>query len=98
MADLIGGNQGTLIVAAGTTILSNIPVTLKRVVLGGTFIGSVELYDSTTAAGTAAGNLMYTQGIPLLRQYDNVDIDVSTHKGLVAVATGTPSVGVYWNL
>jgi hypothetical protein len=84
------GAQGTLIQAAGTTILSDKMSTLKKIVFAGTFVGSVEFYDANTAAGTAAGNLMYNVGLPLLNQYKDIDLDTRFRTGIVCVATGTP--------
>lgn len=97
MADLIGGNQGTLIQEAGTTVLESLPITLKRINLLGTYVGSVELYDSATTGGTAAGNLIYNIGLPLLNQYQTIDIDQSLKRGLTVVATGTPTAQILWN-
>lgn len=98
MADLRPNNSGTLIQAAGTTVLSDLgPGNLMRVVLGGTFVGSIEFYDSRTAAGTAAGNLIYNLGLPLLNQYKNVELAFPFRMGLTAVATGTPILGVIWS-
>lgn len=98
MADLRPNNSGTFIQAAGTTVLSDLgPGNLMRVVLGGTYVGSVEFYDSRTAAGTAAGNLIFNLALPLLNQYKNVDLAFPFKSGLTAVATGTPTLAVVWS-
>ncbi len=78
--------------AKGTTVVSDIPVNFHRVIVNGTFVGSVEFYDTTTAAGTAAGNLLYNLGIPATNINKSYDLDVKTKTGLVVVATGTPLV------
>ncbi len=88
---------GTLIVAAGTTVLESQPGYLERVILLGTYVGSVEFYDSSTAAGTAAGNLMGTVGLPLLNQYKHLDMSFPFKKGLTVVATCTAIAGVVWS-
>lgn len=88
----VSGNEYKIIVAAGTTVVSNIPVTLKNVAIGGTFIGSVEFYDSATAAGTAATNLLFSVGLPDVYQYRSVELDAKARTGLVTVATGTPTL------
>lgn len=81
-------NVGTV----GTNVISNIGVNLNNIVLGGTYVGSVEFYDSSTAAGTTAGNLIYNLGLPLLNQYKNIEVGLRARNGLVVVATGTPSL------
>lgn len=90
------GAQGTLIQAAGTVVISNKNVNLKSVVFLGTYVGSVELYNSSTAAGTTAGNLVYNVGLPLLNAHKDVQINQELRTGLTYVATGTPSLIVTW--
>ena len=92
----VSGDNWKYIVAAGTTVLSDKDVTLRKVVFAGTFVGSVEFYDSATAAGTAAGNNMYNVAIPLLNAYKEVEINAQGTRGLTAVATGTPILMVTW--
>lgn len=98
MADSSINNLGSYIIAAGTTILADQgPGRLVRAILPGTFVGSVEFYDSRTTAGTTAGNNIYNIGLPLLNQYRNIDFDFPFKTGLTVVATGTPLVGVVWS-
>ena len=87
-----GGHQFTNITAAGSVVVSNTGVALKRVILGGTYVGTVEFYNSATVAGTAAANNIYTVGLPLLNQYKSIDINANARNGLVYVATGTPTM------
>ena len=91
------GDQWVNISAAGTTVASNTNATLKRIVLAGTYVGSVEFYDSATAAGTAASNKIYDLGLPLLNQYKNIDVNARVRNGLVYVATGTPIMTFTWD-
>lgn len=81
-------NVGTV----GTTVISNQGVNLNNIIFGGTFVGSVEFYDSATAAGTTASNLVYNVGLPLVNQYKNVEVGLRTRNGLILVATGTPAL------
>ena len=60
-----GPDQFTNISAAGSVVVSNTGIGLKRIILGGTYVGTVEFYNSATVAGTAASNNIYTIGIPL---------------------------------
>lgn len=98
MSQPVSSNLGSFIQAAGTTVLSNEGRgNLVRTILPGTFVGSVEFYDSATAAGTTAGNLMFNIGLPLINQYKSVDIGLPFRRGLTVVATGTPTVAVVWD-
>lgn len=97
MAQPTAGDIGTYVAAAGTVVVSNKNAVLRRVIIPGTFVGSVEFYDSATAAGTAAGNNIYNVGIPALNQYRSIDLNVQTRTGLVYVATGTPALTFTWS-
>ena len=97
MSQPIAGDQYTAVSAAGTTVTSNQGATLKRIILPGTFVGSVEWYDSSTAAGTAASNLVYNVGIPLLNQYKHIEVNAQFKKGITTVATGTPTLTFTWD-
>ena len=98
MADSSFNTLGTLLGTLGTIVLSNMgPGRIVGVAFGGTYVGSVELYDSPTVAGTAAGNLIYNVGLPLLNQYKDVHLDAPFKNGLVSVATGTPILYVTWS-
>ena len=96
MSQPISGDQFVRVVAAGTTITSNGPTNLKRVLVSGTFIGSAEWYDTATAAGTAAGNLIYTIGLPGLNQNQSIEVHSRVRTGLTCVATGTPILTYTW--
>lgn len=88
---------GTNIGTSGTIVLDDQGSgILARVIFGGTYVGSLEFYDSKTTTGTAAGNLMYQIGLPLLNQYKTIDLGFPYKKGLTLVATGTPIAGAIW--
>jgi hypothetical protein len=97
MANTVNQNLGSIIGTAGTTVLSDQGGNLVRTVFLGTFVGSVEFYDARTAAGTAAGNNIFSIPLPTTNQYKSVELDYPFKKGLVAVATGTPVLGVIWS-
>ena len=97
MSQTITPEQWVYIVAAGTTVISSLPgAVLKRVIFGGTFVGSVEFYNSATVGGTSATRNIYNVGLPLLNQYKSVDINAGADTGLVYVSTGTPTLTVLW--
>lgn len=91
------GGQYVFVSAAGTTVVTNRDANLYNVLIPGTYIGSVEFYDSATAAGTAAGNKIYQVGLPGLNQNQSISINARTRNGLTYVATGTPTVGFTWD-
>lgn len=92
MADTLRGDQFKYVGTVGTTVATDRTGILRRVILPGTFVGTVEFYDSATTTGTAAGNFIHAQGIPLLRQYDSYEINATFRNGLTYVATGTPAL------
>lgn len=91
------GYQWTNVSAAGTVVTLNRQGVLKAILLPGTYVGTVEFYDSATAAGTAAGNNIYTVGLPLLRQWESIDVNANCKNGLTYVATGTPTLTFTWD-
>ena len=78
--------------AKGTTLISDTQTNLNRVIIGGTFVGSVEWYDCNTIAGTSATNLIFNVGIPATNQYRHITLGLHTKNGLVEVSTGTPVI------
>lgn len=86
--------MGTL--GPGTTVVSNTQTSVKRVVWGGTYVGTIALYDSSTAAGTAATNEIISLGIPLTEYPRSLELNINCKNGLVVTETGTPTHKVYW--
>lgn len=80
------------IINGGTEIavVSDTPVTFQKLVIGGTYVGTLAIYDSPTAAGTAAGNLIVTVGLPTTNLFRSVDYQIKLKNGLTYEATGTP--------
>lgn len=97
MADRISGDQWTNVSAAGTVVVANRNATLRRILLPGTYVGSVEFYDSATAAGTSATTNIYSLGLPLLRQWVELEVNANCKNGLTYVATGTPTLTFTWD-
>ncbi len=86
-------NIGTL----GTTIVSDSNAILKRVIYPGTYVGSVYFFDSSTIAGTAATNLVYTAGLPGLNHPTAVEVNARFKNGIIATALGTPVLTFTWD-
>lgn len=85
---------GTL--GPGSTVVSSAPATLKRVVWGGSYVGTMTIYDSATVAGTAATNQVVSLGIPLLRYPYSLELNLRCNDGIVVIETGTPTHTVIW--
>lgn len=85
---------GTL--GPATTVVSAVPATVKRLIWGGTYVGTIAIYNSATSAGTAASNEVITVGIPLTRYPDSIELNFRCNNGITVVETGTPTNRVIW--
>lgn len=86
---------GTL--GPGTTVVSASAATLKRVVWGGTYVGTITIHDSAAIAGVAASNQVLSIGIPLLRYPESIEVNLHCNDGIVVAETGTPTQTVVWS-
>ena len=96
MSQPVSGDSFTRISAAGSVVVSNNNTVLKRVIIPGTYVGTVEFYDSTTVAGTAAANNIFTMGLPVTSIPQSFEVNANCRNGLVYAASGTPTVTVLW--
>ena len=96
---IVSGGVYTSVIGtgAGTTVVSASDCDLKRVFWGGSYVGTMIIYDSATAAGTSVSNRLLTVGIPLLRYPESVEMNVHCKNGIVAEATGTPLMTLVWD-
>ena len=85
-----------MVTGIGTTVVSASPAVLRRVVIPGTYVGSVTISDSATAAGTAAGNRLAVFGLPATQQPISIEFGVQCRTGIVYEATGTPVMQLVW--
>ena len=85
---------GTL--GTSAVVVSNIPATVKRVLWGGSYVGTIVINDASTVAEAAAGNQIFAAGIPLTRYPESVEINVHCKNGIVVTHTGTPTHTVIW--
>jgi len=63
---------------------------LQRILVGGTFVGTIAFYDSATIAGTTATNEVWSFGNPTTTFPQAYEIGANLRSGLVYTATGTP--------
>ena len=76
----------------GTTVVSNRPCVLERVIVPGTYVGTINLHDSATAAGTTATSSIVIFGLPASVLFQSVGVGIQCKNGLTYEATGTPVV------
>ena len=81
----------------GTTVVTAAPATVKRVIWGGTYVGTVAIHDAAAAAGTNGSSNIVTIGIPLLRYPDSIELNIHCKNGIVVEETGTPTHRVMWS-
>ena len=97
MADLIENGQFTSVSGGvGTTVVKDFNTVLKRVVFGGTYVGTLNLHDASSAAGTTGSSQIISFGLPTTTIPNSVEIGVRCRNGLVYQATGTPVCTIVW--
>lgn len=81
----------------GTTVVKNTSGVLHSVVIPGTYVGTLNLHDSATAAGTTATSQFLSLGLPTSSVPVSLPMDIGFRHGLTYQATGTPAVLLVWN-
>lgn len=81
----------------GTTVITDKPATIKRIIWGGTYVGTIAVHDAAAAAGTNGSSLVTTIGIPALRYPYSLEVSLHCKKGIVAEETGTPTHRIIWS-
>lgn len=89
-------SQWTNVGTVGTVLLTDRQAGLVRLVIPGTYVGSVAFYDCNTIAGTSATNNIFTLGLPATSTPQDIQIGAQCKKGLVYASTGTPTVTIIW--
>lgn len=93
----ISGAQYFAIGTIGTNVVCNAPAVVQRVYFGGTYVGTVIIHDSATAAGTSGTSAVLTLGLPLAQYPRSLDLGIQCKEGIVTEATGTPVLTVVWD-
>lgn len=92
------GYQWTVVSGGvGTAVVKNTNAVLKRVLIPGTYVGTINFHDSATAAGTTASSQVYSMGLPTTSIPQSIEVDANCRNGLLYQATGTPTVTIIWN-
>ena len=91
------GDNFVSIGAAETTLIVPHEAALRALTVRGTGNGTLAVYNSATAAGTAAGNLILT--VPFLSVVAPAvhPLNISFNVGIVATVTGTIAAGISWS-
>ena len=97
MADREQGDSFTSIGAAETTLVAGRQACFRTLAVRGTGNGTLAVYNSATAAGTTAGNLILT--IPFLSVVAPAvhPLNVNFSNGIVSTVTGTIQAGIGWS-
>lgn len=81
----------------GTTVVKDMGGVLYSVVVPGSYVGTINLHDSPTAAGTSSTSQIISLGLPNTNIPFALGLGVNFKKGLVYQATGTPVVTIVWS-
>lgn len=90
MAQPVSGDQWKSIASAGTTLVKNTNGVVRRVCFGGTYVGTVELHDASSTAGTTSTSQVISIGLPGAHYPESMELGIEFRKGIVYEATGTP--------
>jgi hypothetical protein len=96
MADMVYGYNWTNIGTIGTTVVSNTNTNLIRILIPGTYVGTVVFQDAASATGTTATSRIYTVPIPAVSIPQSIEVGARCKNGLVFEATGTPTLTIIW--
>src|SRR3990167_3461679 len=91
-----GGQFSNVSGGVGTTVVTDRPATLTRVIVPCTYVGTLKIHDSATAAGTSATSTIVTYGLPASVAFQSVGIGVNCRNGITYEATGTPVMTIVW--
>lgn len=97
MAQPLEGYQWANIGTVGTVTLTNREATLVRVIVPGTYVGTVIFHDAVGTAGTTATSQIATFGLPATSVAGHIEIGARVVHGLTYMATGTPNLIAVWN-
>jgi len=81
----------------GTTVIKAANAVLERIVIPGTYVGSITIHNSATAAGTSATTPIVTLGLPTTSIPQSIELGVECRNGITYEATGTPVMTLVWN-
>lgn len=93
----IQGSKSALNVTGGAAVLvSAVPGRIATIVVTSLMTGSITVNDANTAAGAAAGNLLYTS-VATLKAGSIVKLNMPMANGIVVTPGSAGTVAVYFN-
>ena len=98
MGDFLSGDNWTSVSGGvGTTVVSDRNVSLKKIIVGGTYVGTINFHDSATAGGTTSTSQVLSLGLPTTSIPFDLDVNAQCKNGLLYQATGTPVLLFTWS-
>ena len=98
MGDLLNGDNWTSVSGGvGTTVVADRNVSLKRILVGGTYIGTINFHNSASAGGTTSTTQILSLGLPATSIPFDLDVNANCTNGLLYQATGTPVLTFTWS-
>jgi|SRR3990167_3236482 len=91
-----GDNWAVVGTGVGTNVVSAGPSVLKKVVIPGTYVGTLNIHDSASASGTTGTSQILSLGLPATVLAQNINLEVNCRYGIVYQATGTPKAVITW--
>ena len=98
MADIKPGDQWTVVSGGvGTAVVTDRHSVLRRIVWGGSYVGTLNVHDSSTVAGTTATSQIVSLPIPATQYPFSLELNANCKNGIVYQATGTPVMTLFWD-
>lgn len=80
----------------GTVCVKNTTGVLQRVIIPGTYVGTINFHDASGTAGTTSTSQILSLGLPTVTYPTVLETGINFRTGLVYQATGTPVVTIIW--
>ena len=98
MGDVYAGDNWTAVSGGvGTTVVTDRQTILRKIVVGGTYVGTINFHDASLAAGTTATSQILSLGLPSTSAPFHLDVNANCKNGLLYQATGTPVLLFTWS-
>lgn len=81
----------------GTTVVTDRKGNLERIIVPGTYVGTINFHDAASATGTSATSQILSLGLPTTAIPFDLNVHARFKNGLIYQATGTPVLTFTWN-
>ena len=97
MSQPVSGAQWTSISGGvGTAAVKTTDAVLQRIIIPGTYVGTLNLHDASAAAGTTTTSQFLSLGLPTTTIPQSIEVGIQCRQGLLYQATGTPVMTLVW--